>query len=223
MESRVAKQCMKIRILIADDHQLVIDGIKLMLDETEGLDCVATASNGKEALDILAEQPVDVMLLDMNMPVMDGLECCKRVTAEFPDVKILALSMVKEASLIKKMLESGAAGFLFKNAGKDEVIDAIHKAHQGEQVYSEEVLRVIMGSFGQKKSTPSPGMLPRVSRREKQVLNLIVYEKTTQEIADELCISPGTVETHRRNLLHKLDVRNTAGLVRVALEHGLVE
>ncbi|MFK7970156.1 MAG: response regulator [Bacteroidia bacterium] len=214
---------MSIRILIADDHQLVIDGIKLMLQDADGLACVASAPNGKEALDILAQQSVDVVLLDMNMPVMDGMECCRNIVAQYPDVKVLALSMIKEASLIKKMLELGAKGFLFKNAGQDEVIEAIHKAHQGEQVFSDEVLAIVMGSFGQKKKSTPQGILPRVSRREKQVLSLIVWEKTTQEIAEELCISPGTVETHRRNLLHKLDVRNTAGLVRVALEFDLVD
>lgn len=193
-----------------------------MLQDAEGLDCVASASNGQEALIILAQQPVDVVLLDMNMPVMDGMECCQKIVAQYPDVKVLALSMVKEASLIKRMLELGAKGFLFKNAGQNEVIEAIHKAHRGEQVFSEEVLAIVMGSFGQKKQDAPTGILPKVSRREKQVLSLIVWEKTTQEIADELCISPGTVETHRRNLLHKLDVRNTAGLVRVALEHKLV-
>lgn len=213
---------MCIRILIADDHQLVIDGIKLMLHDAEGIECVASASHGKEVLDILAHKAVDIVLLDINMPIMNGMECCQEIVKKFADVKVLALSMVKEASLIKRMLEIGAKGFLFKNAGKDEVIEAIRKAYRGEQVFSEEVLAIVMGSFGQKKTKAYEEELPKVSRREKQVLSLIVWEKTTQEIADELCISPGTVETHRRNLLHKLDVRNTAGLVRVALENDLV-
>jgi len=214
---------MNIRILIADDHQLVIDGILLMLKEAPGISCVATAGNGQEALEQLSKYEVDVLLLDINMPVMDGIECCRLATRQHPSLKILVLSMMNDASLVKQMLKEGAAGFLLKNAGQDEVITAIKKVHQGDKAFSQEVLSIIMDSLSGVPANKNNPSIPRISPREKQILSMIVWEKTTQEIAEELFISFGTVETHRRNLLHKLDVRNTAGLVRVALEHGLLE
>ncbi len=212
-----------IRVLICDDHRLVIDGLRLILNEAENMTCVGDAGNGHAALAFLAAQTVDVLLLDINMPGMDGLECCRFVNERHPDVKILVLSMMREASLVKAMLRQGALGFLLKNAGKDEVIEAILKIHQGKQAFSEEVLEVLTNSFSQKAIKPISNPFPRISRREQQILQLIVDEKTTSEIAEELFISFGTVETHRRNLLLKLNARNTAGLVKVALEYDLLK
>lgn len=212
-----------IKILIADDHRLVIDGLLLMLQEVPDMQCVGQAANGQEALDLLAQSPVDVLLLDLNMPEMDGLECCRLVKERYPTVKILALSMMRELSLIKSMLKHGASGFLLKNAGKDEVLDAIRKVFEGKQAFSEEVLESLMNSFSNKSVKTAKSPFPTISRREKQILQLIVDERTTSEIADELFISFGTVETHRRNLLLKLNARNTAGLVKAAIEFELLK
>lgn len=214
---------MGVKVLVADDHQLVIDGLKLMLEGIDEVEYVASAQNGQEVLKLLDTLQVDVVLLDINMPVMDGIECCKVMSKSHPDVKILALSMMKEASLVKKMLKEGASGFLLKNAGQEEVLAGIQKVHNGEKAFSAEILDILMDSLSGVQRKSSQRNFPRISKREKQILNLIVWEKTTQEIADELFISFSTVETHRKNLLSKLDVRNTAGLVRVALEHGLLD
>jgi DNA-binding NarL/FixJ family response regulator len=212
-----------VRILIADDHQLVIDGLLLMLRESEDMQCVGQAANGHAVLALLETTPVDVLLLDINMPEMDGVECCRQVKERYPHIKVLTLSMMRELSLVKTMLKLGASGFLLKNAGKDEVLEAIRKVYEGKQAFSEEVLESLMNSFSNKpaKSTTSP--FPTISRREKQILQLIVDEKTTSEIAGDLFISFGTVETHRRNLLLKLNARNTAGLVKSALEYDLLK
>lgn len=211
-----------IKILITDDHQLVIDGIKLMLAEADDLQYVGAANSGEHALELLATTPTDVLLLDINMPGMDGLETCRRVRAAFPSVKILMLSMLREGSLVKLLLNEGASGYLLKNAGKDEVIEAIRKVHRGERAVSSEVLDIFLQPDSQKKRLmTSP--FPSLSRREKQILQLIVDEKTTGEIAEELFISFGTVETHRRNILMKLNARNTAGLVKAAIEYNLLD
>jgi DNA-binding NarL/FixJ family response regulator len=211
-----------IKILITDDHQLVIDGLQLMLAEAEDMKCIGSAGNGKEALAMLAVCPTDVLLLDINMPEMDGVECCRLVRERYPAVKVLVLSMMREASLVKIMLKLGASGFLLKNAGKDEVIDAIRKVHEGKQAFSTDVLDAIMDSFTNKPSKTASSPFLKISRREKQILQLILDERTTTEIASELFISFGTVETHRRNLLMKLNARNTAGLVKAALEYDLL-
>jgi DNA-binding NarL/FixJ family response regulator len=212
-----------INILIVDDHRLVIDGLKLMLREVEDMRCVGEAANGREALDLLESTPADVLLLDINMPEMDGLECCKLVKDQYPYVKVLILSMMREASLVKTMLKQGASGYLLKNAGKDEVVEAIRKVAEGKQAFSDDVLESLMNSFSNKPSKPSKSPFPTISRREKQILQLIMDEKTTSEIAEELFISFGTVETHRRNLLLKLNARNTAGLVKSAIEYDLLK
>jgi DNA-binding NarL/FixJ family response regulator len=212
-----------IKVFVADDHQLVIDGLKLMFEDTPNIVFVGSANNGQLALEELAKQEIDVLLLDINMPVMNGIECCGLARKQFPNLKILALSMMEDASLVKEMLKAGASGFLLKNAGQDEVISAIERVYAGEQAFSNEILKIVMGSFSDHKDKAAKNNLPKISRREKQILKLIVWEKTTQEIAEELFISFGTVETHRRNLLHKLDVKNTAGLVRVAMENKLLD
>lgn len=211
------------RIFIADDHRLVIDGVKMMLQEADDMLCVGEASNGKDALALLAVLDVDVLLLDINMPEMDGVACCRLVKEQFPEIRILVLSMLREASLIKMMLKLGASGYLLKNAGKDEVLDAIRKVYDGQQVFSTDVLDAVMDSFTNKPAKPAASPFLKISRREKQILRLIVEERTTSEIAADLFISFGTVETHRRNLLLKLNARNTAGLVKAALEYGLLQ
>jgi DNA-binding NarL/FixJ family response regulator len=211
-----------LNILIADDHRLVIDGLLLMLQEANDMRCVGEAANGREALDIMAQKPVDVLLLDLHMPEMDGLECCRLVRERYPDTKVLVLSMMRELSMVKAVLKQGASGFLLKNAGKEEVLEGIRKVAEGKQAFSEDILESLMNSFLPKSSKPLSSPFPTISRREKQILQLICDEKTTQEIAEALFISFGTVETHRRNLLLKLNARNTAGLVKAAIAYGLL-
>jgi len=211
-----------IRILIADDHRLVIDGLLLMLREVEDMQCVGEAANGIEALRLLETITADVLLLDINMPEMDGLECCRIVKERHPQVKMLVLSMMRDLSLVKAMLKHGASGFLLKNAGKEEVLASIRKVAEGKQAFSEDVLESLMNSFSNKPAKSAQSPFPTISKREKQILQLIVDEKTTSEIAEDLFISFGTVETHRRNLLLKLNARNTAGLVKSALEYDLL-
>jgi DNA-binding NarL/FixJ family response regulator len=212
------------RILIADDHQLVIDGIELMLSTEPEMACVATARTGYEVLSQVKEKEVDLVILDINMPELNGVETCRLLQRDHPEIKILALSMLSEASLIKLMFKHGAHGYVLKSAGKEEVLRAIQKIFTGERYYSGEVSEVIMASLSgepakEKKQSP----FPQLSRREKQVLRLIMDEFTTAEIGEKLNISFGTVETHRRNLLIKLGARNTAGLVRTTLEYGLLD
>jgi len=212
-----------IHVFIVDDHKMVIDGMQLLLKDETDINVVGTALNGEESIAAIPKQQVDVVLLDINMPGINGIETCKQLLKDNPDLKIVAISMHKESSLIKLMLNNGAKGYVLKNAGQDEVIDAIKTVHQDKMYLDDTVNEIVLNSVLKNGSEKITSPFPTLSRREKDVLRLILDECTTQEIADKLFISFGTVETHRRNMLIKTGVRNTAGLVRTAIEYSLTK
>ena len=214
-----------IRVMIADDHNMFVEGVELILDGLENIQVVSKCYTGTEVFEKLAHIPADVILLDINLPGMNGLEVCQKLNKDYPAVKVLALSMHNEESFVTEILKYGAQGYILKNTGKKELISAIETVFEGQSYFSEEVTETIMKSLVHQKSgnKKSSILSPKISRREKEVLELIVKEHTTQEIADTLFISLKTVESHRRSLLTKLGVRNTAGLVRVALENQLIK
>lgn len=208
-----------INVLIVDDHQVVIDGIKSMLDSAAGINVVGQATNGPKALEFLKANSVDVALIDINLPGMDGIELCKLIVKNHPEIKVLALTTFNEVSFITNIMKIGASGYLLKNTTKEELIDAITNVYKGDQYLAKEVKdKLISSSFGKKDSS----FIPKLTRREKEVLKLITEEFTTKEIAEKLFISDATVETHRLHLLNKLGARNTAGLVKTAIQKGLI-
>lgn len=210
-------------LAIVDDHSLVLQGLELMLKDEPDITLAGLFHGGAALLTALESGPViDTILMDIHMPDTNGVELCKQVKRQYPHVSVIGLSMVSEISMVRLMIKNGASGYLHKNAGKDEVLMAIQHVGRGRKFFSEAINELLLeGSAGEKSTRKSP--FPRLSRREKEVLQLIVDEHTTQEIADKLFISFGTVETHRRNILSKLGARNTAGLVRIALEYRLLE
>ena len=213
---------MKIRVYIADDHQVLLDGLRTLLSSFEDLEVVGVGHNGLEAIQFLRSEAVDVMLLDINMPQMNGIETCKIIQRDFPNVKVIALSMYNKASFIQQMLKNGAMGYVLKNTGQEDLVQAIRTVHKGEQYLGPNASKTLMASvLGQKKKNRS--YIPELTRREKEILDLIAKEYTTQEIGTELHISLNTVETHRKNLLSKCGVRNSVGLIKVAYERGLLE
>jgi DNA-binding NarL/FixJ family response regulator len=213
---------MKIRIFIADDHRMFAEGIQAILGSDSEFHIAGSAPTGKHLLAMLrTSDPADVILMDVSMPEMGGLETTRHVRKEWPKTKIIVLTMHKEPGLVKSMLEAGADGFILKNTGKTELEHAIRTVMSGETYFSKEVMESMMHSYrfpGQQSGQEEV----RITKREKEVLKLIVDEKTAQEIADQLCISQHTVDSHRKNLLSKLEVRNTAGLVKYALRNGIV-
>lgn len=210
-----------IKVYIVDDHKMVIEGMQLLLKNETDIQVVGNAISGEEAIEHIPNTDIDVVLLDINMPGINGIETCKELLKLKPELKIIAISMHKESSLIKLMLSNGAKGYVLKNAGQDEVITAIHTVNKGEMYLDETVNGIVVNSVvnGTKRKVQSP--FPTLSKREREILGLILEEHTTQEIAEKLFISFGTVETHRRNMLIKTGARNTAGLVRIALEYEL--
>lgn len=201
----------------------MLDGLRLMLEDAPDMICVGTASDGRKALGLLAALEADVLLLDINHTGMKGVTTCRAVHTRHPGVRILVLSMLQEARVIRLMLRNGASGYLLKSAGREEVLEAIRRIRNGQNYYSREVSEAVMDSLCQAPPRGQTSFLPELTCREKEVLRLIVDEHTTAEIAERLGIKFGTVETHRRNLLIKLGARNTAGLVRNCLEYGLLE
>ena len=209
-----------IRVCITDDHQLVLEGLALLLHGHDDINIASRCQNVTALFEFLETETTDVILLDINLPDMNGIEACKIIKKKYPDVKVIGLSMVAENSLIRLMLKNGADGYLHKNAGKEDIFQAITDVMNGKIYLSREVNELLLGETESIRYANAP--FPKLSSRETQILTMIVDEKTTQEISEELFISFGTVETHRRNIMLKLGAKNTAGLVRIALEYKLI-
>jgi len=209
----------KIRLLISDDHHLFVEGLKLLLQPEHNLECVGETGNGIETLKFIEQNPVEVVLLDIDMPVMNGIEASAEIKKRFPKIGILALTMYNQPSFIRQIMKNGASGYILKNTGKEELLEAIHTVARGGTFLSKKASEALVNEF----TRPRPvSFIPEISNREKEVLKLIVDGLTTPEIAQKLFISTNTAETHRRNLLTKLAVRNTAELVRLTMEKGLI-
>lgn len=208
-------------ILLADDHQLVIDGLKLMIESHDMFKVTKAVSNGSDAIEFIKNNKVDVILMDINMPIINGIEATKQIKKLNSDQKIIILSMLSEIKLIKLLMKEGADGYLLKNCGQDEIISALSSVLNGNKYFDQKIMNLLLTDDNREK--PKTSYLPSLSRREKEILGLIIKEMTTNEIAEKLFISAGTVETHRRNMISKLGVRNTAGLVSKAYEYDLLD
>ncbi len=205
-----------IRTFIIDDHPMVIEGIKSLLADSVVVEIVGAAMDGYSALETLKTLEADVALTDINLGDINGIELCGMLKKARPSLKILGLSTFKERSYITRMLEAGASGYLLKNATREELEEGITAAWRGRIFLSAEVSEVMTSPAAQ--SSP----LPMLTAREKEVLALIAEGMTNQEIAAQLFVSPLTVDSHRKNLLAKFEVKNTAQMVKVALEHRLL-
>ena len=207
-----------IRLLIADDHQILIEGLKTMFSDMEEIEVVATANNGREVLDQLENKVVDIILMDIQMPVLDGYEAAKQVIDQYPQTKVIILSMHSERVYIERMFNTGISGYLLKNAGKEEILEAIRTIDAGERYFSKEVTSAI---FSKTRGQASSTTISELTKREKEVLAHIASGKSNAKIAATLFLSEDTVKTHRKNMMRKLDVNNAAGLVKYALESGI--
>ncbi|MDR8389620.1 response regulator transcription factor [Aliifodinibius sp. S!AR15-10] len=213
-----------IQIMIADDHKIIRDGIKSMLENKHGFDIVAEATDGEEAIAQCADTGIDLIIMDVNMPGKNGIEATQHIKRKYPEIKILALTMMKEDEHIRQMIQAGASGYILKNSGSDELVEAIEKVMDDKHYFSSDatysVMMDLVETGGKKKKSGDPTDL---TDRELEVLELITHEYTNQEIAEELTISVRTVDAHRRNILQKTGARNAAGLVRFALENNLFD
>lgn len=200
-----------IDIVIVDDHPMVIEGLKSLLVDREDMRVVQTFTKGHEALAYLAAQSCGIVLLDISLPDINGTELCGKITESNHHVKVLGMSTYSEASIIHQMIRSGAKGYLLKNASMEELVRAILLVSNGDMYFSPEVQKILAEFAVQDK--------PKLTRREREVLELIAAGVTTQQIADKLFVSPLTIETHRRNLMQKFGVNNAPAMIRAAVDY----
>ncbi|MBK6483044.1 MAG: response regulator transcription factor [Chitinophagales bacterium] len=216
----------KIKIVIADDHQIFIEGIKSLIKDSEKVLLVGEARDGETLLHVLKAKNPDVVLMDVNMPKMSGIEASKKIRLLFPDIKILGLTMSDDADSVSEMMRAGALGYLLKTTSKAELISAIVHVNNGEKYLSAEMSMKLIEKMFDDNEKEEVERIPRkadITKRELDIVRLIAQEMTNVEIAKKLNNSPMTIITHRKNLLRKLGVKNTAGLVKYAVMNGLLE
>ncbi|MEX0770382.1 MAG: response regulator transcription factor [Balneolaceae bacterium] len=210
-----------INILLVDDHEIVRDGLKSLIKTQPGLEVVGEAAEGEQALGLCENLEIDLVIMDISMPGMDGIEGTTRIKELYPEIKILALTVSNQDLHVRKMIQAGASGYILKSTTREELKEAIHTIMEGQHYFSSDATRSVMMELVQNKGKPKRREKIEITKREKEVLKLIVREYTNQKIAEKLFISVRTVDAHRRNLLQKTGAKNTAGLVRYALEEGL--
>lgn len=205
------------RVFIVDDHPVVIEGIHSLLQNEKNIEMVGQAMNGQSCLGFFVNNTADIILMDINLPDISGVELCAIMKEKYPGIFILGLSTFNQGLYIKKMMENGASGYILKNSSREELLTAIHAVCDGCIYFSGEV-----GEALKQYQSSSEIELPLLSRREKEVLALIAEGCTNPEIAKRLFVSQFTVDSHRKNLLAKLNVKNTASLIRLAVEKKLI-
>lgn len=212
-----------IKIMLVDDHSMIRFGLKSFLEDGN-ITVVAEAKNGKEALELLKNNEIDVVVTDIMMPEMDGVELTQKVTELYPTINVLALTMMNESQNIKRMLSAGAKGYLLKDCKQEELIKAINEVNEGNNFYTPDVTQIIMQGLGTKPKPKKRTVQDiALTERELEVLHLICKEKSNAEIAEDLFITLRTVEAHKRNLLEKTGCKNVAGLVLYAIERSLFD
>jgi DNA-binding NarL/FixJ family response regulator len=210
-----------LKVLLADDHQVIRAGLRMLLDSHEGFDVVGEADNGRKVIAMLQKTVPDVIVMDVSMPELNGIEATTRIVKAYPTVKILALSMHTDRRFIEGMLKAGASGYLVKDCAATELVSAIEIIASGEIYLSPTIAgKVLKNYLNRSPSRRMPGAY-KLTSREREILQLIAEGKDTKQIAFELFLSPKTVETHRRNIMEKLNIHNVAKLTKFALKEGL--
>ncbi|SEW27542.1 two component transcriptional regulator, LuxR family [Chryseobacterium wanjuense] len=205
-----------INIVIADDHEMILEGLESVIKNDDNLKIVGRGFNGKEVISLVNTYPVDIVVLDINMPIMDGIETTKLLKERNPNIKVLILTMHDEIAFIRSIIQARANGYILKNKGKEELLIAIYRILDGKDYFSDEVTQSIIANL---RSDHVVGDI-RLTNREKDVLYLIAEGLTTLEISEKLNIASTTVETHRRNLLEKTGVKNSKALIKFAIQNG---
>jgi DNA-binding NarL/FixJ family response regulator len=210
----------KIKVLVADDHQLFVDGVKLILKKHPDVQVVAEAGDGASLLSLLKETAIDLVITDLSMPGMKGIELVKAIKQKHPQVKLLVVTMHNEQEIISEILQAEAEGYILKNSGKTEMLEAVDDLMNGKTHYDKEVLHLLVQKIKKEKQTVTK--TKPLTERELQILSLIVKEFTSKEIAEQLGISKQTVDTHRMHIMEKTGAQTLVGLIKYALSSNII-
>lgn len=214
-----------IRVLLAEDHNVVRDGLRLLLDAQSDIEVIAEATTGREAIVLSREDCPDVVVLDISMPDLDGIQAAGLIQVDCPQTQILILTMHESDAYFFRALQAGAAGYVLKKAASEDLINAVRAVARGEAFFYPSLARKLLDNYmgqGSKQSVGPPGY-EELSDREREIMFLLVRGLSNQEIAEKLMISPSTVQTHRTHILQKLELETTIDMVRYAIRHGLIE
>jgi DNA-binding NarL/FixJ family response regulator len=209
-----------IRITIIDDHHIVVDGLKSLFVNEKGYQVLAEGYTAADAISLARLQDFDVMLMDINMPDTSGLDAAREILTFKPRARIIALTMNDSPQMIRECVDAGMVGYILKNTVKDELLKAVREVYAGREFISSATESALKANIGNEQDKDQPLIEKLLTKREKEILSHILEECTTPQIAEILCLSTLTVETHRKNILHKLGLKNTAGLVKMAVESG---
>ena len=213
----------KIRVLVTDDHAIVRDGVCALLALTDDIEAVGEATNGREALEMVASISPDIALMDIVMPLMDGLEATRRLRKEFPETKVIVLTQYEDRDYVIPAIEAGASGFISKAAASSELTSAIRSVYRGDSFLSPSIARLLVDDYRQLASVGrSNDTTDQLTDREREVLKLLAEGHSTREIAQILVVSPKTVDRHKTNLMAKLDIHNRLDLFKYALRKGII-
>lgn len=213
----------KIKITIVDDHELFREGLNFVLSQIEDFEIINEASDGKQFLEIIRSDLPDIVLMDISMPEIDGIQATELAVKSYPDLKIIALTSYTDDIYYYKMIKAGVQGFILKSAGKDELKKAIHNVYHGNNYFPQNLLRKIIMKVGSSGEESLVNDKVQLSKREKEILLLICQGYSNNEIGKKLFISPKTVDNHRTRLLHKTSTKNSANLVMFAIKNKLIE
>jgi DNA-binding NarL/FixJ family response regulator len=210
------------KILLIDDHQVVLQSLKLLFQSIEGVEVVGMLNDSRKVAQFLESQEVDLLVSDLHMPYLSGIDLTLQLRRDYPNIKILLLTMAEDAQHIREALKAGVHGYVLKRSDKEELEKAIERIMSGKRFYSEEVIDELAENPEDDYNNARPETIERLTPREIEVLGLITQEKSTNEIAEMLFVSVPTIETHRANLMKKLNVKSAIGMVKFAIKHGLV-
>lgn len=212
----------KYKILIVDDHKILLDSLSLLINSIEDMEVTGTLGDSRKVMNFIAVHEVDILVTDMNMPYTNGIDLTLKVRNLYPDLKILMLTVNDTAETIREAFQAGISGYITKKASKEELNMALHTILRGEKFFSSEVMKELLNPSLAVYEESSPSDLKALSARELEVIRLIAQEYSSQEIAERLFISPGTVENHRHNILQKLGVKNSIGIIKYAIKYKLI-
>jgi len=212
---------MAIRILIADDHKIMRDGLRSLLERNEGMEVIAAAENGRSAVKLTRKLKPDVVLMDISMPILNGIEATRQITSETPDTKVLALSIHSDKQFVSQMLKVGAVGYLLKDCTIEELTHAVCAAIANKTYLSPSIANTVIKDYVSLLSSNDSSKVSVLTAREREVLQLIAEGRKTRQIASDLHVSVKTIETHRRQIMEKLNIHNVADLTKFALREGL--